>query len=104
MGTLAITIFPGGRPSAPYRHAESHQFTRCIQAQWVGPVDDRCDLAGFQELGEASRSSWFRDKRTERIRWGLTRDQQRRLNEDDTGAGGPPFMELAGVGHQRPLG
>src|SRR5450631_1221231 len=33
MGTLAITIFPGGRPSAPYRHAESHQLTRCIQAQ-----------------------------------------------------------------------
>src|SRR5664280_2634945 len=33
MGTLAITIFPGGRPSAPYRHAESHQFTRCIQAE-----------------------------------------------------------------------
>ena len=43
-------------------------------AQWVGPVDDRCDLAGFQELVRASRSSWFRDKRTERIRRGLTRD------------------------------
>src|SRR5664279_3270398 len=36
MGTLAITIFPGGRPSAPYRHAESHQFTRCIQAESPG--------------------------------------------------------------------
>src|SRR5664279_4083801 len=32
MGTLAITIFPDQGPSAPYRHAESHQFTRCIQA------------------------------------------------------------------------
>src|SRR5664280_683535 len=38
MGTLAITIFPGGRPSAPYRHAESHQFTRCIQAQRNRPL------------------------------------------------------------------
>ena len=35
MGNSAITIFPGGRPSAPYRHAESHQFTRCIQAEEV---------------------------------------------------------------------
>ncbi len=33
MGTLAITIFPDQGPSAPYRHAELHQFTRCIQAQ-----------------------------------------------------------------------
>src|SRR5664279_4292640 len=34
MGTLAITIFPGEGPSAPYRHAELHQFTRCIQADY----------------------------------------------------------------------
>src|SRR5664279_4056863 len=47
MGTLAITIFPGGRPSAPYRHAESHQFTRCIQAEGVpGMVFVPCLLRG----------------------------------------------------------
>src|SRR5664279_3967494 len=35
MGTLAITIFPDQGPSAPYRHAELHQFTRCIQTEGV---------------------------------------------------------------------
>src|SRR5664279_6516932 len=49
MGTLAITIFPGEGPSALYRHAELHQFTRCIQAlsQWhrILPVPSPQDLA-----------------------------------------------------------
>ena len=42
MGTLAITIFPGGRPSAPYRHAESHQFTRCIQVEHLTAYEAAC--------------------------------------------------------------
>src|SRR5664279_6551131 len=47
MGTLAITIFPGGRPSAPYRHAESHQFTRCIQVERPPVWTDHSELAGW---------------------------------------------------------
>src|SRR5664279_1946546 len=41
MGTFAITIFPDQGPSAPYRHAELHQFTRCIQVQRVGASGPR---------------------------------------------------------------
>src|SRR5664279_3397904 len=42
MGTLAITIFPDQGPSAPYRHAELHQFTRCIQAEQLKQTPCLC--------------------------------------------------------------
>ena len=56
MGTLAITIFPGGRPSAPYRHAESHQFTRCIEAELSLVADHRVVKIqdGLYVLGQRS--------------------------------------------------
>src|SRR5664279_1288052 len=49
MGTLAITIFPDQGPSAPYRHAESHQFTRCIQAEVIAVAGDRIAACGSRE-------------------------------------------------------
>ena len=57
MGTLAIIIFPGGRPSAPYRHAESHQFTRCIQAQAFAAGDTTTTAADTTTSAAASTTS-----------------------------------------------